>query len=496
MNYIYIDNLEYNKDNFLISNEFCFICTNCLKLCNKIFFLNNYIFYKKNNIIINEIDDYSYYLYCYISCINCYLYFENYYRYYANPNYIHCEFEKDYFYYDIINDYYDYYKYCENINCFCCLKYFKLIKNCYCFNEVFIRNYNKEFNITYNFYKSENFYLDLINPQEIYDFLDKFIVGQKIPKKLISVSIYNHYKKIKLNLDFNFNLSKNNILMIGPSGSGKTFLIKTLSKILDIPMVIIDATKLTETGYVGEDVDSIIQKLFNESFYDEDLTELGIVFIDEIDKISSKNISNSSNRDISGEGVQQALLKLIENTYCTVSAFNDDGEQFFFEINTENILFICGGAFPGIDNFYKDYNFDLYDEIINRFFIFDTQKLVDFGLIPELIGRLSLIIKFENLNVNFLENILSNVENSLISYYNNLFILENVTLKLIGNSKHIISDLAFKKNLGSRGLKSILDNILLDIMYKLPSLDSLNEIIIHSKIFEKNSNGPLLKYDF
>ncbi len=491
------DNIKYYyyylNDYYFIFGVFNFICTDCIVMSNNIIFLNDYILYKNNDDINEIFDFYEEYFECYNNCFTCYLYYIDYFYYYRCPDTVFCEFEKDYFYYEInYFDYYDLYKYCYNLNCVCCWKYFFLkFYLCECFEDyIYIKNKNKEMNVYYDFHiREEEDVFEIISPEEIYLFLNKFVIGQEKAKKLVSVSIYNHYKKIKLNLDLNLELSKSNILMIGPSGCGKTFLMKTISRIIDIPVVLIDATTLTEAGYVGEDVDSMVQKLYNQSYYNINMTEIGIIFIDEIDKISSKNFN--SNKDISGEGVQQALLKIIEGTFCTVIHENGQGEQFFFTVTTENILFICGGAFPSI-NIEEDYN----EKKSEKFNIFNTQPLINFGLIPELVGRLSLIIKFSNLDFFFLKETLSSSESSLINHYNNLFIPESVKLKILDNSIKTIINISLKKGVGARGLKNVIDNVLLDIMYKMPVMDNLSEIIIHNYTFYNDSNGPLLKYEF
>lgn len=499
MSYIY--EYGYNDETFLISGEFCFICANCLKLCNKILFLQKYekLFRKKieDNIIFDIYDEY---FYCYKNCVNCLLYFEDYYKYYSHPDYIFCEFEKEEEYYRFkYNDFYDSYAYCRNINCECCRKFFFLEMNCSCFfNSITERIYYKELKISYFFNRAQDDFSDLITPEEIFLFLNKFVIGQDQAKKNISVAIYNHYKRIKLNIEMDYILSKSNILILGPSGSGKTFLIKTLSKILDIPFIIVDATTLTETGYVGEDVSNIIQNLFEESYCDIEYAEIGIVFIDEIDKISSKNVGMG--RDISGEGVQQSLLKVLESTDCPVSFYNNYGVSETIILNTENVLFICGGAFPGLeleegiefDSFKKD----IFRDNFNKFNLFNTEKLISYGIIPELIGRLPLIIRFNDINFKFLKLMLSNSESSIISYYKNLFISENIDIYISENANKFISELAIQKGLGFRGLRNILDNVLLDIMYKLPSLNNLKKILIHSNIFRKENCSIILNYEF
>lgn len=500
-NYIFINN-KPNNSIFFISSQFFFICKKCLILCNKL------VFNKNNNVILNYInnnisyDFYDNYIYCKNYCISCHFYFNplNYKNYFENV--YMCNFIKNINYTNFKNDYYDYYKYCNISVCMKCFIYFKDIK----FRTFFKKykyNYIREINFSYNFFKIYDNLDYFLCPQEINNFLDKFIVGQNLAKKYISLSIYNHYKRIKLNIDFNFNVIKSNILLIGPSGSGKTFILKTISKILNIPIVIIDATTLTETGYVGEDVENIIQKLFNESGQKVKDTEIGMVFIDEIDKISFKK-NNFNSRDISGEGVQQSLLKIIESTYCKVSYKNNLGEQIFLNIKTDNILFICGGAFPGLkyNNDYKINEFTFNNEkndkkkiFSDKLNLFDTNNLIEYGLIPELVGRLPIVVIFKNLDIIYLNNILSSSDDSIVSNYNHILTYENVNLLVNHKASMLIAEMAVYKSLGSRGLKSIIDNLLLDITYKIPNLNCLKKILIHKNITLINSK-PILIYAF
>ncbi|AGS33237.1 ATP-dependent Clp protease ATP-binding subunit ClpX [Candidatus Nasuia deltocephalinicola str. NAS-ALF] len=484
---------DYNcflNDIIFISGQFSFICSECIKLFNKLLFnKNNYSLINKT--IYKNFDFYDFFIYCYKNCLNCFNYFFN----IKNKNDKElCEFKRLYLN-NFKNDFYDYYKHCKIKNCYHCLKY-------YINNENFIPekinkyNYYKEINKSYNFIRDFNYdFINLISPEEIYKFLDKFIIGQDRAKKIISTSIYNHYKKIKLCLDYNINIQKNNILMIGPSGSGKTFIIKTMSKILNIPIIIADATTLTETGYVGEDVENIVHRLFYESYQNIKMTESGIIFIDEIDKISLRNFSVG--RDISGEGVQQSLLKIIEGTICNIFYINDYNEQCTASINTENILFICGGAFQNL-KLYDDsimIKGDIIQNYSNMQEVSISNKIIEFGIIPELMGRLPTIILFKELNYLYLKNILLNSENSLINYYNKLLIFENIKLLISDESSDIISKIAYNRKLGSRGLRSILDNIILDIVYKAPNFNGLKKIIIHKNLLLNSKSNPILIYN-
>lgn len=349
----------------------------------------------------------------------------------------------------------------------------------------------------------------LLTPKEIHKYLDQYVMGQDEAKRILSVSISNHFKKIKLNNLYNFNLNKSNILMIGPSGSGKTFLIQKLSELINVPFVITDATSLTEAGYVGEDVENILQKLFYESGCDIKRTEIGIVYIDEIDKISKKSNDYSNNRDISGEGVQQALLKFIEGSICTINLSGNKkmSNQIYLNIDTSNILFICGGAFYGLDKLISERieKFSLgfignlmekklsYNNIM-KFLEFDD--LVKFGIIPELIGRLPVVLKLKNLDVETLKKILTNPNNSIIAQYNLLFINQNIFISIDDEAVEVIANMAYKKQTGARGLRNIIDSILVNIMYNLEDLtDTLREIVIHKYIFINNFT-PLLIHHY
>lgn len=368
-----------------------------------------------------------------------------------------------------------------------------------------------EANNNYFHYKSEffnGFLYDILTPKEIYNYLNYYVTGQENAKKTLSVAIHNHFKRLKLNKYFNFNLIKSNILMIGPSGTGKTFIIQILSKLINVPFVIVDANSLTEAGYVGEDVESILQKLFQESYYDLNKTEIGIVYIDEIDKINKKNNDTSGNRDISGEGVQQALLKFIEGTICNIYLNNGKkiNNQPFYSIDTSNILFICGGAFYGLDkiiserieknslgfgNSYSNKKFT-YDKLMNYL---EFEDLVKFGIIPELIGRLPIIVKLNELDIITLKSILINSNDSILKHYNILLSFNGVRLIISDEAADIISNIAYKKKTGARGLRNIVDTILSNIIFEIENLNTLKEIIINKYVFDKNCKTPLLVHE-
>lgn len=365
-----------------------------------------------------------------------------------------------------------------------------------------------EINNNFFKYKSEffnGFLCDILTPKEIYNYLNNYVTGQEEAKKILSVAIHNHFKRLKLNQIFNFNLKKSNILMIGPSGTGKTFIMQILSQLINVPFIIVDANSLTEAGYVGEDVESILQKLFQESFYDLNRTEIGIVYIDEIDKINKKNNDISGNRDISGEGVQQALLKFIEGTICNVSLNNGKkmNNQLFYPVDTTNILFICGGAFYGLDKIISDRvekkslgfgnsysNKTLsYNKLMNYL---EFEDLVKFGIIPELIGRLPIIVKLNELDVITLKSILIDSNDSILKNYNILLSFSGVKLIITEKAAIIISNIAYKKKTGARGLRNIIDTILSDVIFEMESLNTLKKIVINEFIFEKKYKTPLL----